>query len=1472
MPLPRRRLGVLAVSIAAALLGGGGVASAAPLDRDPAFGSAGIVRTGGAAGGQWSALQALPGGGFVAAGQVAPDRVAVARYTAEGTLDTTFAADQPTPGVLVSTGQGATTPADVLVLGDGRILVGATTSTPGAKMLVTRITALGHVDPTFGTAGVTTVNGGSRAVLGGLARQSSGAIILAGRISTTTPTGLVVRLSADGAVDGTFGGGGLAQIQLDGAGTQFEDVAVDASDRILVTGAQATATAGHGRLVVARLTAQGVLDATYGVHDAGYASADLSGAPAASYDVDGRRIALSPDGHALIAATAHAAPGTTHLVGLARFAADGTPDAGFGAGGTATQDISPSHVADLADLAPLPGGGFAVTGRMTVGPAGQVAVAGYHADGTPDATLNPGHGALSNTTNIVVGDGGDDRGGALALLPSGRLLVAGSTTTSSGETGHFIRLGGGAGQAPIAQLTATWPHTVAGRPVRPGQTVTFDASASSDPDGTVASYAWDLDGDGHTDHTGPTATMAYILPGPAGVLLTVTDDSGLQATTGTTLNVEGDHDPGVAIIEPAAAPKAGKAFTLTALAGDSDGSVVSYAWDLDGNGSFETSTGATSSVSTRSDVAGPLKVGVLVTDDEGATATATDTIAVGEGPCAENPVLHLAKAVIVTQGTAQAGAGCFHAVTADKAGVRTTTYTTTGHFRVNGLEVDTLGASKAVLVFQRKIVVNTVKKTTHDGETLALKLTAPNVHVEGTSQGTDFAFRDGSIAWDLSGATIGGFKVDPNAGIGGLPLKVSGEPALHADGTSTLDVSPGTPPELLGKTPSKAIHATFGPSANASALGAFSFDVDTIPLGVITLGPVHLSYDGAGRWDISAKASMAVPVPTTLEGKLTLIKGAVKSVDLQFHGAITAGPILITSLGLSIDFGPKVEANPNCVAHVGLEDITPYEGWDLLDKLIPGYKDYVLAHDGPNQVLFHQLFQDYHTPNFALCGHVELSVAKVISADVGFGFARYPAPLPNVFFFHGGATIVDLIHATIDAEITTEGYVHFNAQVSGGYPEQDPWIGWKLGFDFEYFKQQFNAEAYAKINIVPLDFTAGAQLLASNKGVVACLTIGTPFGDWHPGGGAKWGHGPKLYLFGCDVADYKVVIQHALSGDLVIGPPVHGAAFAARAGRVPVVDRVPAGGRGTEATFVRLAGARPSVAARRRVRARAAQAGPEAVEMPAGLPGTVLGFKGAGGAPHVVLHGPGGETIDSGTGNAPAQGERFAALKNPTTEVTEIVIAKPAAGRWTVEVAADSARLVEVLRADGIDATKVTGTVGGAGHRRTLRYAVKGLRAGEHVDFAEVGAAAGSIIGRVAADGTGTLPFAPADGSAGTRAVQAIVTGADGFIRDRLKLGTYKAPSATRPATVRRLTLRKAGRRLVLSWPRDATARTIQVDVRTSTGLDFTKIVKRPRLSIAAPPAGTRLAIVLTPTSRTGVAGKPARFARRVAAPKHKRR
>ncbi len=64
-----------------------------------------------------------------------------------------------------------------------------------------------------------------------------------------------------------------------------------------------------------------------------------------------------------------------------------------------------------------------------------------------------------------------------------------------------------------------------------GDTVTFNASASYDPDGTIVSYFWDF-GDGtNATETDPIATHTYTEPETYTVTLTVTDNDGLTETT-----------------------------------------------------------------------------------------------------------------------------------------------------------------------------------------------------------------------------------------------------------------------------------------------------------------------------------------------------------------------------------------------------------------------------------------------------------------------------------------------------------------------------------------------------------------------------------------------------------------------------------------------------------------------------------------------------------------------------------------------------------------------------------------------------------------------------------------------------------------------------------------------------------------------------------------------------------------------------
>jgi PKD repeat protein len=87
---------------------------------------------------------------------------------------------------------------------------------------------------------------------------------------------------------------------------------------------------------------------------------------------------------------------------------------------------------------------------------------------------------------------------------------------------------------PVADFTYS--------PIEPymNETVTFDASGSYDPDGTIVSYEWNF-GDG-LNSTGMIVTHAYEASGNYVVTLTVTDDDGLIDIAMATINVVGVHD------------------------------------------------------------------------------------------------------------------------------------------------------------------------------------------------------------------------------------------------------------------------------------------------------------------------------------------------------------------------------------------------------------------------------------------------------------------------------------------------------------------------------------------------------------------------------------------------------------------------------------------------------------------------------------------------------------------------------------------------------------------------------------------------------------------------------------------------------------------------------------------------------------------------------------------------------------------
>ncbi|MCB1219507.1 MAG: PKD domain-containing protein [Planctomycetales bacterium] len=182
---------------------------------------------------------------------------------------------------------------------------------------------------------------------------------------------------------------------------------------------------------------------------------------------------------------------------------------------------------------------------------------------------------------------------------------------------------------PVAALNATPDSGVS--PLD----VLFDAGDSTDTDGTIVAFDWDMDNDGTFEvlDGGDTQNAQFTALGDHTVTVRATDDDGDSSTASATVTV---LDPPVAALS--ATPDSGDAPLDVALdasgSTDSDGTIVSYDWDFDNDGTFETLDGG-ASVNHSYSAGGAITAAVRVTDNDGLQDTATVSLDINNPPVAD---------------------------------------------------------------------------------------------------------------------------------------------------------------------------------------------------------------------------------------------------------------------------------------------------------------------------------------------------------------------------------------------------------------------------------------------------------------------------------------------------------------------------------------------------------------------------------------------------------------------------------------------------------------------------------------------------------------------------------------------------------------------------------------------------------------------------------------------------------------------
>jgi uncharacterized delta-60 repeat protein len=278
----------------------------------------------------------------------------IMRFTSEGDLDPTFNGT----GVRVIDDSFASDQLNAVAIQPDQKIVVAGQGFNGSKNMfyIARLNADGTFDASFSGGEIEHTITGDNCKANAVAIMNDGRIVSAGTSFTDVTTGYdaaVACYHADGALDSSFDGDGIAVVPWS---NDFDDglaVAVQADNKVLVGGAEAEVTPAT-RIAITRLLDTGTPDASFGLNGT---VRTYTGLMPTACDA----LALDADGNILVAGTA-APTDVESLSYLCRLLpADGSLDPAFGISGELMHGVP-----DLQESTPC----------IAVQPDGKVVLAG----------------------------------------------------------------------------------------------------------------------------------------------------------------------------------------------------------------------------------------------------------------------------------------------------------------------------------------------------------------------------------------------------------------------------------------------------------------------------------------------------------------------------------------------------------------------------------------------------------------------------------------------------------------------------------------------------------------------------------------------------------------------------------------------------------------------------------------------------------------------------------------------------------------------------------------------------------------------------------------------------------------------------------------------------------------------------------------------------------------------------------------
>jgi uncharacterized delta-60 repeat protein len=344
---------------------------------------------------------------------------------------------------------------------------GGSSSTSTDNLVVSRLTAGGFPDPTFGSSGSAAIPltiGSVTYTLNDatdIAVQSNGKIDV---LASVTPSGsgssltefLVVQLNSNGSIDTTFGTSGGTFIPFGTSSSPTSAfpaaMAIGPGGKIVAVGSTTLGT-GDQVFAIAQLTSNGTLDPSFNGTGTTTVNFKLRSSASVTESDSASDVVVQPDGAIVVVGYGQLAAGSSGTsldsAAVARVTAAGALDSTFNATGRVPGTLVYSYNLgnfsnDFASAVALEGNQIVIAGDTDQAPTSSssttplpydLTVTRLTSSGAFDTTFN-GSGRFMLTLNQM-GTAFDSYASSVTVLPSGNILVGGAASPfNSGSTAN----------------------------------------------------------------------------------------------------------------------------------------------------------------------------------------------------------------------------------------------------------------------------------------------------------------------------------------------------------------------------------------------------------------------------------------------------------------------------------------------------------------------------------------------------------------------------------------------------------------------------------------------------------------------------------------------------------------------------------------------------------------------------------------------------------------------------------------------------------------------------------------------------------------------------------------------------------------------------------------------------------------------------------------------------------------------------